>query len=983
MERYQYPADELAFIERSKIPFGVFQFIDKRLVTIALAQGFCDLFDFNSLEEAYISMENNMYSCIHNDDIARISDVAFRFVAYGEPYDTLFRSFRHSDQELRLIHALGEHITAGDGTKLVQVWYTNESKYDQAHNSLFATLSDAIFTENSLMATYYDHLTGLPGMTYFFELSTSKKAEIQDAGEEPTVLFTDFSGMKYFNHKNGFSAGDKLLQSYSKLLAHHFGKDNCSRFGQDHFAVITKKNGLEETLRTLFEECTTLNNGMSLPLHVGIYDQWYDNIVASMACDRAKIACDSLSTGYSSGFSYYNSSMKDAEEKHQYIIANIDKAIKEHWITVYYQPIVRAVNGRVCDEEALARWIDPVKGFLSPGDFIPILEEHRLIYKLDLFILECVLEKIKTLSAAGLHIMPQSINLSRSDFDTCDIVEEIRERVDASGLSRSMITIEITESMIGQDFEFMVAQINRLREYGFAVWMDDFGSGYSSLDVLQSVEFDLIKFDMRFMQNLGNGNKGKIILTELINMATSLGIDTVCEGVETEEQMRFLQEAGCSKLQGYFFEKPIPVEKILEKYRLGIQIGFENPSESQYYETVGSLNLHDLSIVASDEINKFDNFFNTLPMAVLELNGFTIRIARANQSYRDFIHRYYGFQPTDQTNSFLQHPEALNSPFVKALQKCSSSGKMMYVDEEFDHYIVHSCIRRITVNAVTGTTAVAVAVLSITDNSTGTTYANIAKALAANYVNLYYVDLSTDDFIEYSSKAGDEDLAVERHGADFFSESRKDALDYIHQEDRDMFLSVFTKENILNELKEQGTFTLTYRLLINKAPVYVNMKIMRMQYDDSHLIIGVESIDSQMKQKIALDNIRKNELIYSRIMALTGDYICMYTVDPETNNYYEYSAAYAFEKFGLAKAGKDFFVSSHMYSSDTIYADDQQHFKEMFTKEHIMECIRRSGIFSLEYRLMIDGAPVKVVLRGALVSESDGKKLIFGVQYAH
>ena len=177
---------------------------------------------------------------------------------------------------------------------------------------------------------------------------------------------------------------------------------------------------------------------------------------------------------------------------------------------------------------------------------------------MDLYILDRVLEKIRQRQEAGLKVVPQSINLSRSDFETCDIVEEIRKRVDAAGVSRSLITVEITESLIGSDFEFMRDQINRFRSHGFAVWMDDFGSGYSSLDVLQSIEFDLIKFDMSFLRKLDEGDKCGIILTELMRLAGRLNLETVCEGVEKEEQVRFLREINCSKLQGYYFGKPAP-----------------------------------------------------------------------------------------------------------------------------------------------------------------------------------------------------------------------------------------------------------------------------------------------------------------------------------------------------------------------------------------------------------------------------------------
>ena len=132
--------------------------------------------------------------------------------------------------------------------------------------------------------------------------------------------------------------------------------------------------------------------------------------------------------------------------------------------------------------------------------------------------------------------------------------------MDAAGLRHDLISVEITESVIGSNFEFMNAQVNRFRESGFAVWMDDFGSGYSSLDVLQSINFDLIKFDMSFTRKLDEGENGKIILTELMRLASRLRLETICEGVEKEEHARFLKEIGCSKLQGYYFSKPVPYE---------------------------------------------------------------------------------------------------------------------------------------------------------------------------------------------------------------------------------------------------------------------------------------------------------------------------------------------------------------------------------------------------------------------------------------
>ena len=231
----------------------------------------------------------------------------------------------------------------------------------------------------------------------------------------------------------------------------------------------------------------------------------------------------------------------------QYILGNLDRALSENWIRAYYMPIVRSSNGRVCQEEALARWIDPDKGILSPADFIPVLENAKLIYKLDLHIVDDVLKKMKAQTEAGLYLVPISVNLSRTDFDSCDIVEEITKRVDDADIPREKLIIEITESILGEDFDYMKAQIERFQNLGFSVWMDDFGSGYSSMDVLQDISFDHIKFDIKFMQRFDR-EKSRIMLTELVRMAMALGIKTITEGVETEEQAEFLREIGCNGL---------------------------------------------------------------------------------------------------------------------------------------------------------------------------------------------------------------------------------------------------------------------------------------------------------------------------------------------------------------------------------------------------------------------------------------------------
>ena len=570
--------------------------------------------------------------------------------------------------------------------------------------------------ENILKGNYYDLLTGLPGMSYFFELAQTVRADIKRRGGRCAILYMNLSGLKFYNQSHGFAEGDRLLRSFSQLLVSAFGGDSCSRFGQDHFVVLTAEEGLGDSLNALFKAWDGMNGHDCPAVLVGVYPDSMDNVDISTACDLAKIACDAIRHTYVSSVKYYDTAMLASAERQQYIVSHLDQAIEERWIQVYYQPIVRAASRQVCDEEALARWIDPKRGFLSPADFIPILEDAKLIYRLDLYIVDRVLEKNRRLQDNGLHLVPQSVNLSRSDFESCDIVEEIRRRVDDAGLDRSLLTIEITESIIGGDFDFIKEQVERFRALGFPVWMDDFGSGYSSLDVLQSMPVDLIKFDMRFMQQFNHGDKSKIILTELMKMAVGLGIDTVCEGVEREDQVEFLRDIGCSKLQGYYYARPMPMEQILERYRTGQQIGFENPAESGYFDAIGRINLYDLAVIANEDEDAFQHYFSTVPMSIIEVREGETRFVRSNHAYRDYMWRAFRFDISELNTDFHITEEGPGLPFVDALRQCCrDDSRMVFENTLPDGSIAHVFMRRIAENPVTSTEAVAVAVLAITE----------------------------------------------------------------------------------------------------------------------------------------------------------------------------------------------------------------------------------------------------------------------------
>lgn len=714
-EKYRFDPGIQETLERLSVPFAVYQFLDSRVVTLVLSDGFCQFFGYDDRAQACYDMDHDMYWGVHPDDAARIANEALRFAKEDGRYEVLYRTKTRDSSDYHIVHAYGKHVYTDTGVRLAHVWYADEGVYrgecGQRGFELNETLSNALHGNSIVKDSQYDYLTGLPSMSYFFELAESLKERARGKGVRPALIYLDFVGMKFFNTKYGFAEGDRLLVSFARLLSRLFGNENCCRISADHYLALCEEPDLEDRLRQLLGENRGLGEGRKLPVHIGVYVGQNEKVHVSVACDWAKMACKKLSGKYESAVNYYSRELSEDAANRQYIIENIDKAISEKWIRVYFQPIVRAVNGRVCDEEALARWIDPEKGFLSPAEFIPYLEESEEIYKLDLYVLEQVLEKIRLQHEAGLNLVPQSINLSRSDFTACDIVEEVRKRVDAAGVRHELITVEITESVIGSDFDYMKAQIARFQELGFPVWLDDFGSEYSSLEVLQAIRFDLIKFDLSFMRRLNEGNSARIVLTELMKMAASLGVITVCEGVETEEQVSFLREIGCSKLQGYYFCKPIPYEEILDRYRSGRQIGFEDPEVSDYFEAIGRINLYDLDVIASRDENLLHHSFNTIPIGIVEIKDNRIRLTRSNPSYREFLERCFGMNVRQSVEEYRE----FHTP---VLEKIANSGmdqaKPLIYDETMqDGSVVHSFARRIGRNPKTGDVAVAVAILSV------------------------------------------------------------------------------------------------------------------------------------------------------------------------------------------------------------------------------------------------------------------------------
>jgi EAL domain-containing protein (putative c-di-GMP-specific phosphodiesterase class I) len=246
-----------------------------------------------------------------------------------------------------------------------------------------------------------------------------------------------------------------------------------------------------------------------------------------------------------------------------YLITHIDEAIEREYIKVFYQPVINIKTNKLSGFEALARWVDPKHGLISPLDFISVLEDAHLIHKLDLFMVKKVCERYRREMDLGHQCVPVSFNLSKLDFKLSEIFKEVKYFSDAYNVPHEMLHIEITESVLDDDDgDYIKNQIARFQNENFQVWMDDFGAGFSSLNMLKDYDFDYIKIDLVFLRNFTE--KSKVVIQAMVGMAKRLHLGTLSEGVETKEHLDFLKEIGCDLAQGYYFSKPLPYDEVMK-----------------------------------------------------------------------------------------------------------------------------------------------------------------------------------------------------------------------------------------------------------------------------------------------------------------------------------------------------------------------------------------------------------------------------------
>lgn len=481
---------------------------------------------------------------------------------------------------------------------------------------------------------FFDPLTGLPNLGYCRIRGENYVEDLANAGKTPVVVFFDIIGMKLYNNANGFSTGNEFLIHFAALLKKQFAKDLVCRGMNDHFIVVTDNVGLEEKLCEIRKNVKGTVSKISMDLYAGICEADTDSDILD-AIEKAKLACNIQKKKGDKFIRRYDEDLHRTLMLHNYVVNHIDDAIANGYIKVYYQPVVRTISETFCGMEALARWIDPEQGFLNPDEFIGALEESKQIHKLDSHVIELVCREIREQLDQGLPVVPVSFNLSQLDFTGCDIFEVVESVLQKYKIDREYIRVEITESIMASDL-YIQHEIEKFREVGYEVWMDDFGSGYSSLNTLKDYKFDELKIDMAFLSNFNDVSR--TIISSMVRMAKSLGLKTLAEGVETKEQMEFLKSIGCEKVQGYYYGKPQPLKATME-HRETSGIVIEDSNMRAVYSKIGRLDYQEDS-----------------PRAIMSYENETFKFLFLNKQYEEQL-KSLGFKDAAEVEAASNNPE--------------------------------------------------------------------------------------------------------------------------------------------------------------------------------------------------------------------------------------------------------------------------------------------------------------------------------------
>ena len=415
---------------------------------------------------------------------------------------------------------------------------------------------------------HHDSLTNVLNADSFYELT---RGIIIDRTDMTWVMITsNIMNFRLVNTLFGVQKGNEVLIRTASMLRDisEGSRGLCGRLGGDQFALLLPKEAYQEEALTSIARvlAETYNSGIyTFCIHFGVYEIPDASVPVSVMCGRANSALRTIRDDRTQTVAYFNDDILQKLLLEQTVLGSFDEALKDGQFKMYLQPLVRK-DGGVFGAEALVRWSRPDGTIIMPGDFIETLETAGMIHKLDEYMWELAVRQLSAWKGSGSKDLTISVNVSAKDFYSVDVARVMTELVNKYDVDSRMLRLEITETALLDKQDECEAVVSSLRQKGFLVEIDDFGKDNSSLSLLKDIEADVLKIDMSFLREIEDRERSRTILRSVINMANSLGMDVITEGIETEQQLQALSEMGCNHFQGFYFSKPIPVDEFETKY---------------------------------------------------------------------------------------------------------------------------------------------------------------------------------------------------------------------------------------------------------------------------------------------------------------------------------------------------------------------------------------------------------------------------------
>lgn len=490
-----------------------------------------------------------------------------------------------------------------------------------------------VIEKSRMLMSERDPVTGLYTKLKFYQKVRQMLTDVE--GEKFAFVRVDIDRFKMINNFYGIKEGDRVLKSIAQELiriSKVFDNFLYARLENDVFACCLpyKEENIELLVNALQLNLRKVNKDYNIKVSCGVYVINDYNMDVSEMYDRAYLAAKNCKGKFVQNVAYYDESMIENMRQEQFIINEVNKALEEEQFDVYLQPKINLITDKPYGAEALVRWMHPTKGMIAPGDFIPIYERNGIIGRLDQYMWRQVCKLLRKWLDEGKNPDPISVNVSRVNIYNPHLVEIFNKLITEFRIPPHLLNLELTESAFMEDQALVMKTMKRLHEIGFQIMMDDFGSGYSSLNVLKDMEVDYLKIDMKFLQqDEGFNGKGEKVLTSVVRMAKWLHLPSIVEGVETQEQVDFLKCIGCEYAQGFYFAKPMPVDEY-EKY---IKKEQKKVAQGISYKNVSMIS--ELWNTRSTVSMLFDVL--DVPIAVYEYRNDKMELLRCNKLYEDCI----------------------------------------------------------------------------------------------------------------------------------------------------------------------------------------------------------------------------------------------------------------------------------------------------------------------------------------------------------